>query len=135
MQAARARGAQAYYQTQVQSQSPLELVVMLYDGAIRFLNVAADGTRRQDLKAKREGMSRALAIISELQNTLNLQEGGEVAQSLDLLYTYINGRLLEANIKKDAAPLDEAVRLLQPLRDAWAQVATSPGQPLGKERR
>ena len=75
MQAAMARGAQAYYQTQVQSQSPLELVVMLYDGAIRFLNVAADGTRRQDLKAKREGMSRALAIISELQNTLNLQGG------------------------------------------------------------
>jgi flagellar protein FliS len=127
MQAAMARGAQAYYQTQIQSQSPLELVVMLYDGALRFLQVAAEGTRRNDLVAKRDGMSRSMAILAELQNTLNLQEGGEVAESLDRLYTYITSRLLDANVKKDPAPIDEAIRLLRPLRDAWAQVAATPG--------
>jgi|WetSurMetagenome_2_1015567.scaffolds.fasta_scaffold113269_2 flagellar secretion chaperone FliS len=132
MQAVMARAAQAYYQTQIQSQSPLELVVMLYDGALRFLLVAADATRRNDLVGKREGMSRATAIIAELQNTLNLQDGGEVAQSLDRMYTYITGRLLDANIKKDPAPIDEAIRLLRPLRDAWAQIAATPGTPNGR---
>jgi flagellar secretion chaperone FliS len=133
MQAAMARGAQAYYQTHVQSQSPLELVVMLYDGALRFLQMAADATRRNDLVGKREGMSRATAIIAELQNTLNLTEGGEVAQSLDHLYTYITGRLLDANVKKDPVPIEEAIRLLRPLRDAWAQIATTPGAVQGKQ--
>jgi flagellar protein FliS len=128
MQAVMARGAQAYYQTQIQSQSPLELVVMLYDGALRFLQMAADATRRNDLVAKREGMSRSLAIIGELQNTLNLREGGEVALSLDRLYTYITGRLVDANAKKDPVPIDEAIRLLRPVRDAWAQIAAAPGQ-------
>jgi flagellar protein FliS len=131
MQAVMARAAQAYYQTQIQSQSPVELVVMLYDGALRFLQMAADATRRNDLVAKREGISRSMAILAELQNTLNLQEGGEVAQSLDGLYTYITDRLLEANAKKDPAPMDEAIRLLRPVRDAWAQIAT-PGQSRGK---
>jgi flagellar protein FliS len=129
MQAVMARAAHAYHQTQIQSQSPLELVVMLYDGALRFLQVAADATRRNDLVAKREGMSRSMAILAELQNTLNLQDGGAVAQSLDHLYTYINGRLIDANAQKDPAPMEEAIRLLRPLRDAWAQIASSPGQP------
>jgi len=131
MQTVMARGAQAYYQTQVQSQSPLELVVMLYDGALRFLQMAADGTRRQDWVAKREGMSRSIAIVAELQNTLNLAEGGEVAQSLDRLYSYITGRLIDANAKKDPLPIEEAIRLMRPLRDAWAQIA-APGQSQAK---
>jgi flagellar protein FliS len=58
---------------------------------------------------------------------LNLQEGGEVAHSLDRLYTYITGRLLDANVKKDPVPIEEAIRLLRPLRDAWAQIASTPG--------
>jgi flagellar secretion chaperone FliS len=128
MQAVMARAAQAYHQTQIQSQSPLELVVMLYDGALRFLQMAADATRRNDLVAKREGMSRSLAILGELQNTLNLREGGEVALSLDRLYTYITGRLVDANAKKDPVPIEEAIRLLRPVRDAWAQIAAAPGQ-------
>jgi flagellar secretion chaperone FliS len=132
MQAVMARAAQTYYQTQIQSQSPLELVVLLYDGAIRFLQVAADATRRNDLVAKREGMSRSMAILAELQNTLNLQEGGEVAHSLDRLYTYITGRLLDANVKKDPAPIDEVIRLLRPLRDAWAEIAATRGAPHGR---
>ena len=110
-------------------QSPLELVVMLYDGALRFMRMAADGTRRRDLIAKRDGMSRAMAILAELQNTLNLAEGGDIARSLDGLYGYITGRMIEANIKQDPAPIEESIRLLTPLRDAWAQIAANPNQP------
>jgi flagellar protein FliS len=117
------RAMHAYYQTQVQTQSPLELVVLLYDGALRYMQMASDALRRQDLVAKREGMRRSVAFVAELQNTLNLTEGGEIAKSLDALYGYIAGRLTDANMRRDPAPVDEAIRLLKPLRDAWAKLA------------
>jgi len=129
MYAAMTRGAAAYRQTEVQSRSPLELVVMLYDGVLRFVGEARDAMARHDLTAKREAMSRALAIVSELQSTLNLTEGGQVAASLDGLYTYINGRLLDASMTGDVAALEECARLVTPLRDAWMQIATAPAAP------
>jgi flagellar secretion chaperone FliS len=123
MQGVMARAAQAYQQTQVSSQSPLELVVLLYDGALRFLQMASDGTRRNDMIAKHAGMSRSMAIIAELQNTLNMQDGGDVAKSLDSLYSYVTARLVDANLRRDPEPIDEVIRLLRPLREAWAQIA------------
>lgn len=126
-----ARGAQAYLQTQVQSRSPLELVVMLYDGLLRFLGEAATAIDGGALPAKREAISRALAVLSELQSTLNMEEGGEVAASLDGLYTYINGRLLEASMQNDRTPLDESARLLRTLRDGWAEIAAQQHSPAG----
>ena len=70
-------------QTSVQSSSPLELVVLLYDGALRHLVAAREAIDRQDLITRREALSKALAIVTELQSTLNLEEGGAVAQQLD----------------------------------------------------
>ena len=123
MTASIARGAEAYYQTHVQSRSPTELVVMLYDGALRFTEQAADAMDRQDMAAKAIAMSKALAILSELQNTLNLQDGGQVAQQLDALYTHMTERLIDANVQRTSAPIREVIGLLRPLREAWAQVA------------
>ncbi len=120
-----ARGAAAYYETHVQSRSPLELVVMLYDGALQSLAQAADAMERQDMARKGDALSRALAIVAELQSTLNLQEGGEVAAELDRLYSHVTERLIEANVQRQATPIREVVRLLTPLRDAWAQIATA----------
>jgi flagellar secretion chaperone FliS len=117
------RGVQAYYQTHVRSQTPLELVVLMYDGALRFMRLAADAIQRRDLVAKRDAMSRTLAILSELQNTLNMAQGGDIARSLDSLYRYISHLMIEANTSLDPAPVEEAIRLIQPLRDAWAQIA------------
>ncbi|BCS33507.1 hypothetical protein TBR22_A27340 [Luteitalea sp. TBR-22] len=122
------KGAQAYLQTQVQSRTPVELVVMLYDGAIKFLGQAREAMARRDLIAKRHALSRGLAIVQELQNMLNMEAGGEVAERLDGLYTYILGRCYEANTQLDPAGLDEAIKLLTPLRDAWAAVAQNPAQ-------
>ena len=122
------KGAQAYLQTQVQSRTPVELVVMLYDGAIKFLGQAREAMVNRDLVTKRHALSRGMAIVQELQNMLNMDAGGEVADRLDGLYTYILGRCFEANAKLDPAGLDEAVKLLTPLRDAWAAVAQNPPQ-------
>lgn len=119
-----ARGAQAYYQTHVQSRSPLELVVMLYDGALRFLDQASEAMGRRDMATKGAALSRALAILAELQSTLNVEQGGEVAAQLDELYTHMTARLIEANLKREQGPIDEVVTLLRPLRDAWVEIAS-----------
>lgn len=123
MEGLQARGAQAYYQTQIQSRSPLELVVMLYDGALRHLGQAGRANAQGDAGGRREALSRALAILGELQASLNMHEGREIASSLDGLYAYITSRLLEVATRKDASAIDEAIRLLTTLRDAWAEVA------------
>lgn len=123
MQAYPARAAQTYLQTHVQSRSPLELVVMLYDGLLRFLGDAGSAIESGNVAGRRDAISRALAVLSELQSTLNMEQGGEVAASLDALYTYLNGRLLDASLNNDRAPIDESARLLRTLRDAWAEIA------------
>lgn len=123
MQPALSRAANAYYQTHVQSRSPLELVVMLYDAALRFMTEAREAMRRRDMVAKRGAISRALAVVAELQNTLNMKDGGQTAATLDSLYTYITERLLDANTNGSVEPIEESIRLVSPLRDAWSQIA------------
>ena len=118
------RGLDSYRQTQAQSRTPLELVVLLYDGALRFLSAARDAIERRDIPARREALSRTFAIISELQSTLKIEEGGEFAASLDELYGYANRRLLEAAAKNDVAPVDEIHKVFSILRDAWSRIAT-----------
>lgn len=126
MQQTLARGAQAYYQTQIQSRSPLELVVMLYDGALRFLDQTVEAMKRNDLVTKRDSLSRAMAIVTELHGMLDQEQGGEVAASLDSLYTYMMERLSDANQKRDPAPVLEVIRLMSGLREAWSQIAQAP---------
>lgn len=117
------RGAEAYRRVEAESRSPMELVVMLYDGALRFLAAAREAHGRRDLIARGNALSRALAIIAELQSTLNLKEGGAIAEELDRLYSYITWRLMDVNVKQDGTALDEAHKLLSTLSDAWAQTA------------
>jgi flagellar protein FliS len=120
------RAAQAYRRVESESRSPLELVVMLYDGALRFIDEARAAHARKDLRARSRAISKTLAIIGELQNTLDVEKGGAVAEQLDNLYTYINSRLLDVTLKQDVGACDEVHKLLTTLRDAWAQAATQP---------
>lgn len=133
MQAGMARVAAAYQEIEIKSRSQLELVVMLYDGAVRFMTGAADAIRRKDLTAKREAVSRALAVVSELQSTLNLKEGGELARSLDSLYTFVTERLLHANMNGDAGAIEEALRIIRALREGWIEIAARPPETLPVE--
>ena len=122
------RGLDVYKTTQVQSRTPLELVVMLYDGAIRFVGTARDAVERRDIPARRDALSKAMAIVSELQSTLNMDAGGEIATNLDRLYDYINERLITAAMKNSVEPLDEAGKVLHTLREGWATIAAEPAQ-------
>lgn len=118
------RGLSTYRQTQVQSRTPLELVVMLYDGALKFLHQAREAIERGDIVARRDASSRAITIISELQSTLNMEQGGELAQRLDELYGYVNACILRAAADNAVGPIDDATRVLGVLRDSWVTIAT-----------
>ena len=118
-----ARGIDTYRRTNVHTRSPLELVVMLYDGALQSLGDARDALARKDVIARTRAVSRALAILTELQGTLNIKDGGAIAEELDRLYAFAINRLVDITTKRDASAIDEIVRVLTPLRDGWSQIA------------
>jgi flagellar protein FliS len=117
------RGIDRYRQNDIQSRSPLELVVMLYDGALRFTSDARDAIVRRDIRARQQHLSRAMAIVSELQSTLDMETGGEVAEHLDKLYGFVRDRLIDASVNQDLQPLDEARRVLTTLREGWLAIS------------
>ena len=119
------RGANQYLQTQVQSRSPLELVVMLYDGAIQSAETARDALIAGNIPARKKAISKMMAIISQLQNTLDMERGGDIAENLDRIYTWANVRLLDAIVHKDASPIEEVRGVLVSLREAWQTIAAS----------
>jgi flagellar protein FliS len=125
------RAAQIYRQVETESRSPLELVVMLYDGALRFLGQAAEAAAQNDIRARSYAVSRTLAIVAELQNTLDIEKGGAIADQLDDLYTYITSRLLDVALKNDMTAIEESRKLLAPLRDAWSQISQSAAESVG----
>jgi flagellar protein FliS len=112
-----------YQQVEVNTCNKLQLVVMLYDGAIRFLGEARTAILNKNVRAKAVALDRALAIIGELQSTLQLEQGGDIAVSLNSLYNYMNESLLLASAKMDATPVDHVIRLLKTLNSAWTEIA------------
>lgn len=100
---------------------------MLYDGAIRFVLEAREAIARNDVRARTTAVSRALAIVAELQNTLNVNDGGDVARELDRLYAYISTRLFDVTATADDRAAQEVHKLLSTLRDGWAQIAAKGG--------
>jgi flagellar protein FliS len=120
----------AYQQIEANGSNGVRLVIMLYDGAIRFLGDAKACAQQGDRRGKSAAISRSLAIVAELQSTLKIEEGGEIARSLDGLYTYITGRVLDASINGNEKGLDDALALLRVLHSAWSEIAQrneSPG--------
>ena len=111
-----------YKEVAVQTSSPAKLVVMLYEGAIRFLRQSISAIPLKHLSAKRHSIDRAVAIIQHLQSTLDLQQGQQVAAELDRLYDYITSRVIEGSGRLDVAPLEEAIKLLTVLLSGWEEI-------------
>lgn len=119
--------ARTYRANSVLTASPGQLVLMLYDGALKAIalaregfNASADDPRR--IATINTQLMKAQAILNELQSGLNLEAGGEFARTMHRLYDYHNRRLLEANVRKQVEPVIEVERLVRELRDAWAQM-------------
>ncbi|MEW6733442.1 MAG: flagellar export chaperone FliS [Acidobacteriota bacterium] len=98
----------------------LQQIVMLYDGAIKFLRLAATDIEAKDINAKAEHIDRALDILNYLQSILDYQHGAEVAQTLDIFYTTIMTMVLKASLQLDAGQVRRAADLLVPVCEAWA---------------
>jgi flagellar secretion chaperone FliS len=114
---------QVYRQTQAQTAVPGELVVMLYRGAARFLNSSIEALEARQFESAHTNLVKTQAIVTELQESLDLERGGDVARNLTRIYEYLNHRLVEANVRKDPQPAREVDRLLRELLPAWEQVA------------
>jgi flagellar protein FliS len=118
----------AYRKTAVETASPLDLILMLYDGALRFLERGRAAMERRDLSEQNESLTRAQAILTELAVCLNMEQGGEVAANLLGLYGYMSNRLVEANVSDDPKAVQEVARLLGELRESWATLAAQEKQ-------
>lgn len=110
-------------QTMVVGASAHQLVALLFDAFIGAVNRARGAIRGRDVEAKGRAIAQASRIVEEgLRLGLNLEAGGRLAADLNELYAYIGRRLLEANLHSDEPALDECLRLIQPLRDAWSAI-------------
>jgi flagellar protein FliS len=116
-------GSSVYKEISINTASPAKLVVMLYEGAIRFLRRAEDDIRKKDFAKKSQSVDRAVAIIQHLQGTLDLDKGGKVAFDLDRLYTYITSRIFDGSAKLEMKAFEEAIQLLTTLLSGWEEIA------------
>ena len=114
---------QAYKESAILTAPPERLVVMLYDGIRRFLYQAAVAMREGNIEATNHRLQRAEAIIDELNSTLDMSAGGEVASNLRLLYVFSKRHLMQARLKRSPEMIEEAAKLLDTVGDAWRQIA------------
>ena len=114
---------------------PHRLISMLFDGALESIAQARGALAAKDIEAKCRHISKGVRIVEEgLRGGLDLRVGGEIAHNLHALYGYIAARLTQANLRSDDAALEECVRLLSPLREAWLAIRTdASAQTLKKE--
>ncbi len=115
-------GFQTYQETAVSTQSKGRLVVMLYDGAIRFLRQAAADLERGDFAAKGIHITKAQNILFELNTVLDMQAGGAIAQNLRNLYNFMHRHLTEANLHKDTQRIREVIDILEELNQGWRAI-------------
>ena len=115
----------AYKQQSILTAPPGRLVVMLYDGCLRFLFQSAYAMREGDRRQSQDRMRRAEAIIDELTVTLDHDRGGEIASRLQGIYAFCRRHLMEAAAEQDPTKIEEVSELLTELREAWAEIAGS----------
>ena len=115
-----AGGALGSYQTvSVGTADPADLVVQLYDGALRFLRQAQKAAAAGDQPAVAKAVNRAHAIIGELDGCLDVEKGGEVAEKLQAIYTFLLRHLTAGLLEKNPKSIDEAIAILEPLREGF----------------
>jgi flagellar protein FliS len=125
-----------YLENEVLSADPIGLVQLLYAGAIDAIRKARVFLQEGDIHGRSATIVKAMQIILELQSSLDLERGGEIAVNLARLYAYIQERLAEANARQALAPLDEVLQLLLILNEGWEQaarqsMAAPPAEALG----
>jgi len=116
----------AYQTTQITTASKEKILLMLYEGAIRFTKIANQKLQEHNSAEKGKYITKTIAIVSELMNTLDHSVGGKLSSDLEAFYIFIQDKLIEANMKNSKEALDVVEKLLTTLYDAWEDVVNNP---------
>lgn len=118
--------SQSYRTLAVETAGPGRLILMLFDGALRFLHAAEAGFELEDLRERNEAINNNLIrvqnIVTELQRCLDLGQGGDFARNMYALYDFMNTQLMEANMRKELEPIRTVARLLGEIRESWQEM-------------
>ncbi len=121
-----AESAKRYQAVAIDTAPPGQLVLMLFDGALRFMATAVAGFKEADLpervEAVHNNLIKAQNVLRELQTSLDMEKGGEFSERMFALYEYMIAQLNKANLDKDARPIRVVEKLLEQIRTAWAQM-------------
>lgn len=117
-----------YRKQAVGGASPLQLVIMLYDGAIRFMEAGKQAMAHGNLQSQNDNLQRAQKIVLELMSCLDMAKGGEIASNLLALYTYIVNELIEANVSDNPECIERCIKILSDLRSGWSGIEQSANQ-------
>jgi flagellar secretion chaperone FliS len=115
-------GFRAYQETAISTQNRGRLIVMLYDGAIKFLRQAIQDLGKNDFAAKGNHITRAQDILFELNTVLDMEKGGQIAENLRTLYNFMQRHLSEANTQKDSQMIQEVIEMLEELNQSWRTI-------------
>jgi flagellar protein FliS len=119
------RYADAYKKAAVATTDQAKLIVMLYDGAIKFLTLAVDRMEKRDNFGVNTNLIKGKSIIAELMASLNMEQGGDIAANLQRLYTYMFNQLVDANVSKDQDKIHHVIELLRDLRGGWQGISVA----------
>ena len=128
------KASQQYAETKIQTASSGDLVVMLYQGCVKFLRLSKKSIEDKNYQNANEYLIRSQDIIMELLTTLDAEKGGEVAQNLAALYEYNYRRLIKANMDKDTEIIDEVEDIMLELLEAWKEAVKSDRKENGRDR-
>lgn len=121
------RSHNEYLKTQVMTASQEQLILMLFDGALRFCSQAKAAWVDSDLETAHNSLVRSQNIVLELTYALDKEQGGELAENMARLYNYCYRELVQANLERDAARVDDVVSVLEDLRAAWSEAMEKAG--------
>ena len=119
-----AKSNKAYKQAAVNTEDQGTLILMLYDGAIRFCKTAIMKHSKGDIEAVHHNLVKAKDIVAELLASLDAEKAGEIGQNLNNLYVYLFNKLIDANVQKDMTIVEEVAELLTEMREGWRTIAT-----------
>ncbi|PUU88636.1 flagellar export chaperone FliS [Halanaerobium sp.] len=127
------RSADQYKQMQIKTASPGKLLLMLYQGAVKFMKLAKKNIKEGKIEESHKNIIKAQNIILELQSTLNKEQGGQIAVQLESLYDYIYRELIQANLNKNTKHLDNVIPLVEELFVTYKEIIIN--QNSGEEKR
>ena len=119
---ANARFTHEYQKSAVNGASPLHLIVMLYDGALRFMEAGKHAMAQKDRIKQNDYLQRAQKIVMELMSCLDMDKGADIAKNLLSLYSYVLNELIIANMTDDFAGIDRGIKVMSDLRDSWSEL-------------